>query len=154
MEIEEMQKMLESQTKLLAEMQKQLGKKTPKKSGKKQKPEKQTGKKLPEISSKEIPNLIKKMSKTELKTLFGLDIGKNKDCPYKAGVKEFIHKYNLVSGNAYPVYLKYENKHLIIEKLYGKNAKKICIDYLKAKLPDAKNDFVKKALENEIGRWG
>ena len=132
-------------------MSKPVGVKTSKKSGKK--PVKQTGKKVPEVLSKEIPSLIKKMSKDELKDVFGLDIGKNKETPYKAGVKEFIKRYNIISGNAYPVYLKYENKHLIIEKLYGKKAKKICTDFLNAKLPTAKNAFVEKALQAELKRW-
>jgi len=152
MNIEEMKEMLETQTKLLAEMQKQLNQKTGKKTSKKV--DKKPVKKLPEISAKDIPKLIAKMSKTELKTVFGTDIGKNKDTPYKCGVKEFIRKYNIVSDNAYPVYLKYENKHLIIEKLAYKESKKICLDFLKAKIPDAKNKFVATALENEIGRWG
>ena len=125
--------------------------KVSKKTGKKS--VKPTGKKIPEISSKEIPKLINKMSKTELKTVFGTDIGHNKETPYKCGVKEFIRKYNIVSGNSYPVYLKYENKHLIIKKLGYKNSKQICTDFLNEKLKNPKNKFVEQALENELKRW-
>ena len=151
MNTEEIEKALTEGLKAIKEMKNLSGqkpsRKTPKKTSKK------PVEKLPEISSKDIPKLINKMNKVELKTIFGLDIGKNKENPYRCTVKELIRKYNIVSGNKYPVYLKYENKHAIIKKLYGDKPKKICIDYLKSKIPDAKNSYVEKALQQEINRW-
>jgi len=151
--IKELENMLEQQQKLIAEMKKQMGKSPSKTSTKKSK--NQNGvTKIPETSSKEIPELISKMNKTELKKLFGLDIGKNKDNPYKTTVKEFVRKYNIVSGTKWPVYLTYEHKHKIIKKLYGNKAKDICLNFLGEKLKTAKNEYVEKAIKSEIERWG
>ena len=151
MEIEEIEKQLTALTEMLAKMNKESGKKT---TSKKAKPTGENSIKKPkQHTNKDIPTLINKMSKDELKTVFGTDIGKNKENPYKCGIKEFVKKFNIVSENAYPVYLKYENKHLIIKKLYGDKTKKICTDFLKEKLPTAKNSFVEKALQNELSRW-
>jgi len=149
--IEDMEKMLEEQQKLLEEMRKQLGKKPIKKRGK---TKKESPKKLPEISSKEIPSLIKKMNKDELKKIFGLDIGRNEQNPYKCSVKEFVKRYNITSNTKWGVYLTYAHKHEIIKKLYGNKPKKMCLEYLEQRLPEAKNGYVEKALKEEIERWG
>lgn len=151
--IKELEKQLLENQKLIREMQKKLNQKPKNNNKQQEKTEKTMPKKTKTIISTEIPKIIEKMNKTEIKTLFGLDIGKNHDKPYHCLSKEFIKKYNIVSGNKYPVYLKYEHKHAIIKKLYGEKPKNMCIEYLKGKISTATNEHIEKALQNELNRW-
>ena len=122
----------------------------------------------PKTSVDKIPEIIKKMSATELKTQFGLNI-----FDYKfQGIKDFMTKNNIQSNSKYSPSLNYANKHLIIEKVIkSMNAKqqkaKIahCKKVIKTKMenPPAtlygkpaqqkQIDSINKNLQAELERW-
>ena len=52
-------------------------------------------KKIPPTPIEKIPDIIKKLSKNEIINYFGLDIGNNKENPYKCLQKKFIEASTL-----------------------------------------------------------
>ena len=98
-------------------------------------------KKIPPTPIEKIPDIIKKLSKNEIINYFGLDIGNNKENPYKCLQKKFIEAYNITSDSKYKPRLTLEHKHLIIRKIMQGKSKKeqeriknMCISYLKQRI--------------------
>ena len=98
-------------------------------------------KKIPPTPIDKIPDIIKKMSANEIKNFFGLDIGNNKENPYKCLQKKFIENYNITTDNKFKPRLTMEHKHLIIRQLIRGKPKKeqqkvkdMCINYLKQRI--------------------
>jgi len=129
-------------------------------------------KKIPETNISEIPKLIKAMTKDELKTYFGTDIGQNTKNPYAITSKKFFDDYNITTGTKWKPYLTYEHKHLIIEcilkgtsKTHRAKIRNACIKTLNDKIsnPPAKLfgktpsqkqlDKIAANINAEINRW-
>ncbi len=132
-----------------------------------------TGKIKPHSPEDKI-KLIKKMNAETIKSTFGLDLGFNKENPYRViGVTKFHENFNITSDSKwYKPRLTYEEKHLAITQLLkGKSTKtqtqvkNRCIKYLQEKIKNPPKQLYGKkpsekqlnnittALQREINRW-
>jgi len=128
--------------------------------------------KIPETNIADIPKLIKSMTKDQLKTYFGTDIGQNTKNPYAVTSKKFFDDYNITTGTKWKPYLTYEHKHLIIEcllkgtsKTHRAKIRSTCIKHLQSKINNPPSKLFGKTpsekqlnkiadnIRTEINRW-